>query len=107
MKRRIIAVALAVLASPALALEIGPPFEQTELDRQLPNIEFPPVAPYTADEHAPYEQLVIDRMLPDLPTRQQQFARRVGDTRSDAGPDSDAAAESPWANDFHFIAPPL
>jgi len=107
MKRRIIAVALAVATSPALALDIEAPYEQAEVDRQLPNIEFAPVAPYTADERAPYEQLMIDRMLPDLPVRQQQFAGRVGDTRSDAGPDSDAAAESPWANDFHFIAPPL
>ena len=74
LKRRIIAVALAVLASPALALEIGPPFEQTELDRQLPNIEFPPVQPYTADSRAPYEQLVIDRALPNLPARNEQLA---------------------------------
>ena len=108
MKRRIIAVALAVAASPALALDIGAPYEQVEVDRQLPNIEFAPVAPYAVDEHAPYEQLVIDRMLPDLPARQQQFAGPVGgDTRSDAGPDSDVTAESPWANDFHFIAPPM
>jgi len=110
MKRFIIAVARAVIASPALALEIGPPFEQTELDRQLPNIEFPPVQPYTADSRAPYEQLVIDRALPNLPARNELLAgpaRGLGDTRSDAGPDVDASAESPWANDFHFIAPPL
>jgi len=78
MKRRIIAVALAVAASPAFALDVGAPYEQVEVDRQLPNIEFAPVAPYKADEHAPYEQLVIDRMLPDLPTRRQQFAGPVG-----------------------------
>src|SRR5262245_47707524 len=108
MKRRIIAVALAVAASPALALDIGAPYEQVQVDRQLPNIEFAPVAPYKADEHAPYEQLVIDRMLPDLPTRLQQFAGLVGGgTRTDAGPDGYAGAESPWAKDFNFIAPPL
>src|SRR5262245_58399047 len=108
MKRRIIAVALAVAASPALALDIGAPYEQVEVDRQLPNLEFAPVAPYKADVHAPYEQLVIDRMLPDLPTRRQQFAGPAGgNTRTDAGADSDAAAESPCANDFHFTAPPL
>jgi len=107
MKRRIIAVALAVAASPALALDIGAPFEQTELDRQLPNIEFASVAPYTADARAPYEQVEIDRALPNLPARNTQFAgpaRGLGDTRSDAGPD--VSTESPWANDFHFIAPP-
>src|SRR6185369_8066709 len=61
MKRTLIAVAVALLASPALALEVGPPFEQNELDRELPDIQFAPVAPYVADARAPYEQLVIDR----------------------------------------------
>ena len=107
MKRRIIAVALAVAAFPALAFDIGAPFEQTELDRQLPNIEFASAAPYRADDRAPYEQVVIDRALPNLPGRYEQFAgpaRGLGDTRSDAGPDR--PTESPWANDFHFMAPP-
>ena len=107
MKRRIIAIAFAVVASPVLAGEYGLPFEQVELDRQLPNIEFAPVAPYTADARAPYEQVEIDRALPNPPARNTQFAgpaRGLGDTRSDAGPD--VPTESPWANDFHFIAPP-
>jgi hypothetical protein len=109
MKRRIIAVALVVIASPALALDIALPFEQAQLDRQLPEIQFAPVAPYTADSRAPYEQVVVDRALPNLPARNRQLAgpaRGLGDTRSDAGPDADMPAESPWANDFHFIAPP-
>ena len=66
MKRRIIAVALAVFASPVLALEVGPPFEQAQLDRELPNIQFTPVEPYVADSRAPYEQLMVDRVLPDI-----------------------------------------
>ena len=105
MKRSLIAIALAVLASPALALQVGPPFEQTELDRQLPDIQFAPVAPYVADERAPYEQLVIDRMLPDLPARNVQFAERDTGTRTDAY--GHVEASSPWANDWNFIAPPL
>ena len=68
MKRTSIAVAVALLASPALALEVGPPFEQNELDRTLPNIQFAPVEPYVADARAPYEQLVIDRALPNFPS---------------------------------------
>jgi hypothetical protein len=109
MKRRIIAIAFAVVAFPVLAAGYGLPFEQVELDRQLPNIEFAPVAPYTTDNRAPYEQLVIDRTLPNLPARNVQLAgpaRGLGDTRTDAGAGSDVAAESPWVNDFHFIAPP-
>jgi len=106
MKRALIAVAVALLASPALALEVGSPFEQAELDRMLPDIQFAPVKPYTPDARAPYEQLVIDRALPDLPERATQFAGAAGETRTDAGPDG-APAESPWAHDWNFIAPPL
>ncbi|MGH8669643.1 MAG: hypothetical protein ACREUN_17060 [Burkholderiales bacterium] len=71
MKRSIIAIALAVIAAPALALEVGPPFEQVQLDRRLPNIQSGQSTQY-AD------------------------AAAAGATRS----------ESPWAGDFHFIAPP-
>lgn len=66
MNRYVIAVAVAVFSSSALALEVGPPFEQTQLDRELPNIQFAPVKPYVADGRAPYEQLVVDRALPDI-----------------------------------------
>ena len=119
MKRTLIAVAVALLASPALALEVGSPFEQNELDRKLPDIQFAPVAPYVADARAPYEQLVIDRALPELPERARQFAGAAGDTRTDAGPDDQAPvqapaqapaeslwARGPWAHDWNFIAPP-
>jgi len=66
MNRVIIAVAVAVFSSSALALEVGLPFEQTQLDRELPNIQFAPVKPHVADSRAPYEQLVVDRVLPDI-----------------------------------------
>ena len=68
MKRFIAAVALGSLALSAGAVEIGKPFEQTELDRVLPNI-----------------------------------AART-DTASTGGTQS---AQSPWANDYNFIAPAL
>ena len=105
LKHCLIAITLAVLASPALALEVGPPFEQNELDRTLPDIQFAPVAPYVADARAPYEQLVIDRMLPNLPSRNVQYAARDTGTRTDAY--SHVETSSPWANDWYFIAPPL
>src|SRR6185436_1772857 len=116
MKRTLIAVAVALLASTALALEAGPPFEQNELDRTLPNIQFAPVEPYVADARAPYEQLVIDRALPTVPDRATQFARAAGDTRTDAGPVEQAPAQAsagslwgrgPWAQDWNFIGPSL
>ena len=75
MKRLIAAVALTSVALSAAALEIGKPFEQLDLDRALPNIEFAPV------ESA------------------------AGSTRSDASTGGAVSTESPWANDYNFIAP--
>jgi hypothetical protein len=117
MKRHIVAIALALVAAPALALEIGAPYDQSQIDRQLPNIDFPAVQPYVADERAPYDQLAVDRALPNLSVDRTRFAEAasVGSTRSDVEISvSDAAANvsngsglatGPWANDYHFIAP--
>jgi hypothetical protein len=41
MKRIIAVVSFAALALPALAVEHGKPFEDTELDRQLPQVNVP------------------------------------------------------------------
>jgi len=81
MNRYVIAVAVAVFSSSALALEVGPPFEQTQLDRELPDIQFAPVKPYVADSRAPYEQAQIDRQLPDL-GRRFEMQRQVTDGSS-------------------------
>jgi len=102
MKRLILAASI-VISTAALA-DNGKPFEQTELDRALPQIEFAPVAPYVAGKNAPYEELAIDRMLPNLPEKATQYAEADRGTRVDA---SSEATESPWAKDYHFIAPPL
>ena len=102
MKRLILAASI-VFSTSALA-DNGKPFEQTELDRALPQIEFAPVAPYVARSNAPFEDLVIDRMLPNLPEKATQYAEANRGTRVDA---SSEATESPWAKDYHFIAPPL
>jgi len=96
MKRLIAAVALSSVALSASALEIGKPFEQLDLDRALPNIEFAPVQEYVAGKNAPFEQLVIDRTLPN-----------VGGRAESASTGSTQAAQSPWANDYNFIAPAL
>jgi hypothetical protein len=110
MKRLIAALALSAVALSASALEYGPPFEQLDLDRALPNIQFAPVAPYVAGSRAPFEELAIDRALPNLPSRNLQFAESTaGGTRTDASSTAEAPApaESPWANDWNFIAPAL
>ena len=96
MKRLIAAVALSSVALSASALEIGKPYEDLDIDRALPNITFAPVEAYVADSRAPYEDLVIDRTLPS-------FAGRA-DTASTG---STQSAQSPWANDYNFIAPAL
>jgi hypothetical protein len=117
MKRHIVAIALALAAAPALALEVGAPYDQSMVDRQLPNIEFPAVEAYVADERAPYDQLAIDRALPNLQIERTQVADSAsyGSTRSDVeiasgevvrnANNGSGLATGPWANDYHFIAP--
>jgi hypothetical protein len=39
MKRIIAAVSFAVLAAPVFAVEVSAPFEQTQLDRAVPNVQ--------------------------------------------------------------------
>jgi len=105
MKRLIAALGLSAVALSASAVDYGAPFEQLNLDRALPNIEFAPVAPYVADSRAPFEQVTLDRALPNLPSRNTQFASAAGGTRSDATAADETPAQSPWANDWNFIAP--
>jgi hypothetical protein len=38
MKRTLVALAIAALAAPAFAAEITAPYEQTQVDRTLPNV---------------------------------------------------------------------
>src|SRR4051812_19693360 len=107
MKRLILASALSAVALSASALEIGKPFEQIDLDRALPNIEFAPVDQYVATSRAPFEDLAIDRALPNLPAHNRQVAEVAGSTKSDASVGGEVSAASPWANDYNFIAPAL
>jgi hypothetical protein len=102
MKRLTLAVSIAI--STAAFADNGKPFEQLDLDRALPQIEFAAVGPYAARSNAPYEQVMIERMLPNLPEKATQYAQVDSGTRVDASSD---ATESPWAKDHHFIAPPL
>ena len=107
MKRLIAALSLSAVALSASALEVGKPFEQLDLDRALPNIEFAPVEPYVADSRAPFEQLTLDRTLPNIsfPSSNVQFAESEhAGTRIDAYGHAEST-QSPFANDWNFIAP--
>ena len=103
MKRFVAAVSFAIFAAPAAAA--GLPYEQNVIDRMLPNIEQPAASSGETHKAAPavglpYEQYVIDRMLPNI----EEPAASSGETRGAA---TDASRESPWANDWNFIAPAM
>jgi len=109
MKRLIAALSLSAVALSASALEIGKPYEQLDVDRALPNIEFAPVQAYVATSRAPYEQLNVDRALPNINfgSHNVQFAESANaGTRTDAS-GSEGSTQSPFANDWNFIAPSL
>ena len=111
MKRLIATLSFAALATAALA-DNGKPFEQLELDRALPNIPESARAPtvYPFGGSAPYDQLAVDRALPNVPEKSSQVRSQVaasGTIVSDVEPAAEEKVESPWANDVHFIAPPL
>ena len=96
MKRFIATVALSSLTLSAGAVEIGKPFEQLDLDRALPSIQFAPVQEYVAGKNAPYEDLAIDRTLPNVASHAGEAS--TGSTQS---------SQSVWASDYSFIAPAL
>jgi hypothetical protein len=109
MKRIIAAVVLAALTVPAFAFETGAPFEQTQLDRQLPNVKDPVVSGassggtfYGLKLDAPYEQYKIDTALPNVKDPvvepRTQFAGPVTSYGS-------TEATGAFANDWNFIAP--
>ena len=90
MKRILAAALLAALTVPAFAFETGAPFEQTQLDRQLPNVKEPVVSEQASSggtlfglrEDAPYEQYRIDTALPTWAPVMVSSERR-GDRRGD------------------------
>lgn len=105
MKRLVAVVSLLAAAVPALAELRDSPFEQTQLDRELPNIVITaPASAYLADGSAPYEQNQVDRLLPDLEEGPVRYAMS-GSTMSDASIATEGNSESVWARDHNFIAP--
>jgi hypothetical protein len=110
MKRLIATLSFAALATAAFA-DNGKPFEQLDLDRALPNIpeRASTSTAYPFGGSAPYDQLAVDRALPNIPEKAGERSQVAdsGTTRSDAELSTEESVESPWAKDFHFIAPPL
>ena len=79
MKRLITALGLSAVALSASALEVGKPYEQLDVDRALPNI--------------------------NIPSSNMQYAESDNArTRIDAYGHLESS-ESPFANDWNFIAP--
>jgi cytochrome c556 len=103
MKRLITAVSFAVLAAPAAAA--GMPYDQNLVDRALPNVSVEATDSQASRFGAPYDQNRVDRALPNIEERSTAFAAAAGNTRSDVEIAAEAPTESPWANDYHFIAP--
>jgi hypothetical protein len=112
MKRIIAAALLASLTLPAFAVEIGAPFEQTQLDRQLPNVKDPVVADQASSggtffglkAGAPYEQYRIDTALPNV--KDPVVTPRTQVAGPHTGVYGSSEATGAFANDWNFIAPP-
>ena len=105
MKRFIAAVSFAVLAVPAFAAEMGAPFEQTELDRALPQVEISATVYRNVDiSSRPFEQTQLDRALPSISAEHVRVASAGGNTASDASVGSEPTGYV-WANDHNFISP--
>jgi hypothetical protein len=112
MKRLIAAVSFAALAVPAVAVEVGAPYEELNIDRALPQVAENAMTPYVRDASAPFEQTTLDRVLPALPPENIQLAdaTSASSTRLDVGiatvtPAEPLRVNSPWTNDHNFIAP--
>jgi len=113
MKRLIVATSLfAIVVTPAVAVELTPPYEELNVERTLPPIAETSAAPYVPGRSAPFEQLMIDRALPVLPkgapvTQPAEGSSFTG-TRSKVGvAGAEVVAASPWTHDYNFIAPAL
>jgi hypothetical protein len=100
MKQLIVAVAIALCASPALAEREDLPFEQNELDRALPSVpENVTARESISSDRMPFEQTLLDRGY--LGDREHVMVAQIGGLSYKSGEE----AGSPWATDHNFIAP--
>ncbi len=101
MKRLITAVAFAVVAFPAMAADSGPPYDQSLVDRALPELRMDrlPVASRSSDD-APLAAASAGSTRSDVEISAEQAARVAA-----RAPTASALASGAWAHDHHFIAP--
>jgi hypothetical protein len=107
MKHLISVLSFAVFSNSAVA-DTGMPYDPLDVDRALPNIgEVREVGvDYPFGGSAPHDPLAIDMALPDLDLRDSPaLVASGGNTRSDVEIAVEKTEASPWANDYHFIAP--
>lgn len=107
MKRFIAALSLAALAAPAVAGS-GAPFEQAQLDRQVPDIAVTKRADPKVVNGVPFEQNELDRGMPlqDDPVRLASLGRStMTDSAIAYESRTEQSPKSPWANDHNVIAP--
>jgi hypothetical protein len=109
MKHLISVLSFAVLSGAAVA-DTTLPYDQLAIDRALPDI--PAVkdvgVDYPFGGSAPHDPLAVDMALPDLDIEVRGPRTQVassGMTRFEYELGYNTMDASPWANDYHFIAP--
>ena len=109
MKHLISVLSFAVLSTTAVA-DTGLPHDPLAIDRALPDI--PAVRdvgvdyPFSGSE--PYDPLAVDMALPDVDIEVRDPRTQLassGMTRFEFELGYNTMDASPWANDYHFIAP--
>ena len=115
--------AIAVAFQGANAAEFGPPYEQLDVDRALPNLA--EQAPAQKGAYGtPFEDVELDRALPQFPERSPRAPSTRGAPHEDLNIDrmwpsvsepaidggasgGATSAGSPWDDDPYFVAPPM
>ena len=92
MKRLIAALSFAAVAFPAIGAEIDRPYDQSLVDRTLPELRVQP------SPDASLELASAGNTRSDVEISADQAVRQA----ANAPP---ALASGPWVNDYHFIAP--
>jgi hypothetical protein len=101
MKRLIVATSLfAIVVVPSFGAEIGPPHEELNVERALPQIAETAAAPHARNDSAPFEQLTLIQLAeaPSLSSNTRSYAEIAS---------AEVVIASPWINDHNFIAPAL
>lgn len=109
MKRLISVLSFAVLSTTAVA-DAGLPHDPLAIDRALPNISVnrDVGVDYPFNGSEPYDPLAVDMALPNVDIEVRAPRTQVassGMTRFEVELGYNTMDASPWATDYHFIAP--